>query len=138
MKTQILLVATLALSACSSEAPPANESAPSPAVSSEAAVVDCANLPEHVTLPEDAKISLCTRGKTSDTRESGTIIFTTAMAAPAVLAWYRDRAKAMSFRDGLVTPASYSIIPDQGRTLMAMTAAAPNGTQVTLNWGHTR
>jgi len=107
-----------------------------PSSSAATASVACENLPDHIALLDDAKVSLCTRGKPFPDRESGTIIYTTARLAADVLGWYKQRAHGAGFSDGLTTPATYSVAPKGGKSMMVLTEASGSGTQVTVNWGH--
>lgn len=147
---QVILVALLAvsLSACgggsattstdtatsAGNAAMADRTAPTSGTAT--ASVACDNLPDHIALLDDAKVSLCTRGKPFPDRESGTIIYTTAKPAADVLGWYKQRAHDAGFSDGVTTPATYSVVPKGGKSMMVLTEASGSGTQVTVNWGH--
>ena len=127
----------LLMAACSSGTAPAGGNAtPSAAQTTSApANVACNQLPDHVALIDDAKVSLCTRGKPFPNRESGTIFFTTARPAINVIGWYREHAHAAGFSDGIGTATTYSVVPKGGKSMMVLTRPADNGTQVTINWG---
>ena len=73
---------------------------------------------------------------TGEPGESGTIIYTTAKPAADVLGWYTQHAHDAGFSDGVTTPATYSVVPKGGKSMMVLTEASGSGTQVTVNWGH--
>ncbi len=136
----ISLLALAALAGCGQGAQQAGDqttnAAPAQA-SGGAAAVPCQALPPHAVLAADAAITLCTQGQTRPGHQSGTVAYTTAQPATALLGWYRDQANTAGLKDGLSTPTSYSATQGTQRSLMVMVAPQPDGagTSVTLNWG---
>lgn len=131
-----MLAATL--SACGSGTP-ASTGGNSMAAPKKAAAetIACDHLPDHITLLDDAKVSLCTRGKPFPDRESGTIIYATAKSPADVIDWYRNHAHDAGFNDGISTATTYSVVPKEGKSMMVLTRVVDGGSQVTINWGHT-
>lgn len=103
----------------------------------------CENLPPHVALPADARISLCTQNETSPGHRSGAILLTTEQAPDAIIAFYKAKAKEARIPDSISnnTPQQgmgpmYSAREGTKRSFMVITRPVDGGrTEVTLNWG---
>lgn len=113
------------------------------AVAEAGEAVSCTNLPAHVALPGDAKVSLCTQAEVDPGHRSGTVVMTTAEAPDAVIAFYKARAKETGIPDSIANSdpqpgmgPMYSARDGTKRSFMAITRPLDGGrTEVTLNWG---
>ncbi|MFM6931851.1 MAG: hypothetical protein ACKOUT_06365 [Novosphingobium sp.] len=103
----------------------------------------CENLPPHVALPADARISLCTRNESSPGHRSGAILLSTEQAPDAIIAFYKAKARQAGIPDSVsnTSPRTgmgpmYSAREGTKRSFMVMTRPIDGGrTEVTLNWG---
>lgn len=100
---------------------------------------DCGRRPVFVPIHADAKVMLCSANRSDATgKDSGTILYTSAAAPGAVLAWSKAEAVKAGLAEQLSTPESFSASEGDRRTLMVLAAAQGTGSQVTLNWSRER
>jgi hypothetical protein len=100
---------------------------------------DCGKKPAFVPLYADAKVTLCSANHDDATRrDSGMILYASAAAPAAVLAWSKAEAAKAGLAERLSTPEMFSAGEGDRRTVMVMAAAKGTGSQVTLNWGRER
>jgi len=100
---------------------------------------DCGRKPAFVPLYADAKVTLCSSGHDDATRkDSGMLLYASAAAPAAVLAWSKDQALKAGLAERLSTPEMFSAADGEKRTVMVMAAPKGSGSQVTLNWGRER
>jgi len=100
---------------------------------------DCGKKPVFVPLYADAKVTLCSSGHDDATRkDSGMLLYTSAAAPAAVLAWSKAEAAKAGLAERLTTPEMFSAGDGEKRTVMIMAAPKGSGSQVTLNWGRER
>jgi hypothetical protein len=101
-----------------------------------AATASCADKPDYVPLYADAKLLTCVSGKVEATgRTSGTLVYTSAAAPAAVLAWSKEQATKAGLSQRLSTETMFSAGEGNKRTLAVMAAGVESGSQITVNWG---
>lgn len=95
----------------------------------------CSQRPPHAPVYADASYVTCAAGAISATSKvSGTVVYETAAAPAAVLAW----SKAEAIKAGLTEQLSSAdmISATEGdRTVMVMAQPRGSGSMVTVNWG---
>lgn len=100
------------------------------------AAVECKDLPPYAELMSDAAVSVCSRGQTRPGHVSGSVLYTSAMAPEAVIAFYKEKAAAAGLHDGMNVPGMYSAVDGAKRSMMVMPKVKDDGkTHVVLNWG---
>lgn len=93
--------------------------------------------PDYAPTYADAKITTCV-GDEQDARESrGSVMYTSAAAPAAVLAWSKEQAVKSGLEVSLQNDMSVSA-SDGDRTLMVMAMPQGSGSQVSVNWGDKR
>jgi hypothetical protein len=100
---------------------------------------DCGKKPVFVGLYADAKVTVCSAIRGSeDGKDSGTIIYTSAAAPAAILAWSKAQAVKAGLIEQLSTPETISVAEGETRTVMVMAAPNGKGSQVTVSWSRLR
>lgn len=100
---------------------------------------DCGKKPAFVPLYADAKVTLCSSNHDDATRkDSGMLLYTSAAAPAAVLAWSKAEALKAGLAERLTTPEMFSAADGEKRNVMVMVASKGDGSQITLNWDRER
>lgn len=135
MLGRLALVAGLAvlLAGCG----PRNKDVPTDTVI--AGAKDCGKKPDFVPLHADAKVILCSASHDDRAgKDSGTLVYTSAAAPAAVLAWSKGEAGKAGLTERLSTPETFAAEEGERRKLLVMAGAQGTGSQVTLSWSRER
>ncbi|MES2986766.1 MAG: hypothetical protein V4808_02560 [Pseudomonadota bacterium] len=101
----------------------------------ETAAVECGKKPDFVPVYADAKITICTTEGAEGSQQSGTVIYTTAVAPNVALAWSREQANASGLGQRMLSETMYSAGETSKRSIMIVVEPEGAGARVTVNWG---
>ena len=100
---------------------------------------DCAKKPDFVPLYSDAKVMLCSADHVEATgKDSGTILYTSAAAPAALLAWSKEQALKAGLAEQLSNPGTFAGGQGDAKTLFVMATPQDKGSRVMINWGRQR